>query len=39
VPKRLIKITDFMHQVGSIKIKPASWQELFFENAHNQPGS
>jgi NitT/TauT family transport system substrate-binding protein len=39
VPKRLIKITDFMHQVGTIKIKPASWKELFFENAHDQPGS
>jgi NitT/TauT family transport system substrate-binding protein len=39
VPKRLTKVTDFMHEVGSIKVKPASWKDLFFENAHDQPGS
>jgi NitT/TauT family transport system substrate-binding protein len=39
VPKRMMKIAEFMHQVGSVKIKPASWKDLFFENAHDQPGS
>ncbi|MEJ0071538.1 MAG: ABC transporter substrate-binding protein [Pseudomonadota bacterium] len=39
VPKRLMKIADFMHQVGSIKVAPASWKDLFFENAHDLPGS
>jgi NitT/TauT family transport system substrate-binding protein len=39
VPKRLMAITGFMHQVGSIKIMPASWKDLFFDNAYDLPGS
>jgi NitT/TauT family transport system substrate-binding protein len=39
VPKNLMKIVEFMHGVGSIKLKPASWKDLFFDNAHDQPGS
>jgi NitT/TauT family transport system substrate-binding protein len=30
VPKNVKKYVDFMHQVGSIKNKPASWEDLFF---------
>jgi NitT/TauT family transport system substrate-binding protein len=30
---------DFMHSSGVIKVKPASWKELFFPNMHNVPGS
>jgi len=39
VPKRLMKVTEFMHEVGTIKVKPASWKDLFFENAHGLAGS
>ena len=39
VPKGLMKVTDFMHQTGTIKVKPASWKDLFFDNAHSLPGS
>ena len=39
VPKRLMKVVEFMQEVGTIKVKPASWKELFFDNAHALPGS
>lgn len=39
VPQRLMKITSFMHQVGSIKVQPSSWKDLFFPEAHDLPGS
>ncbi len=39
VPKNLMKVAGFMHQVGSVKIAPASWKDLFFDNVHDQPGS
>jgi NitT/TauT family transport system substrate-binding protein len=39
VPKGLMKVTDFMHEVGTIKVKPATWKDLFFENAHALAGS
>lgn len=31
-PKNVTKYSDFMHKVGSIKVKPASWKEMFFED-------
>jgi len=34
-----MKVTDFMHETGTIKVKPASWKDLFFDNAHSLPGS
>ena len=37
--KNVMAYADFMHKVGSIKIKPADWKELFFANLHQQPGS
>lgn len=39
VPKNTLKIVDFMHQTGSIKLKPESWKDLFFPEAHADPGS
>jgi len=39
VPKRMMTISTFMHQVGSIKVAPASWQDLFFDEARALPGS
>jgi NitT/TauT family transport system substrate-binding protein len=38
-PNNVIKYADFMYKVGSIKVKPQSWKDLFFPNAHNLPGS
>jgi NitT/TauT family transport system substrate-binding protein len=37
-PKRLIKLTDFMHEAGIIKAKPASWKEMFFPEVHDLSG-
>jgi len=28
-----------MHSVGTIKVKPARWQDLFFSEVHDLPGS
>ncbi|MEO8443234.1 MAG: ABC transporter substrate-binding protein [Betaproteobacteria bacterium] len=39
VPNNTTKYSDFMHKVGSIKKKPASWKDLFFPEIHNLPGS
>jgi len=38
-PLNLMKVTDFLHKVGTIKVKPGSWKDLFFENMHDRPGS
>lgn len=39
VPENTMKYADFMHSVGTIKVKPADWKELFFPEVHNLPGS
>jgi NitT/TauT family transport system substrate-binding protein len=39
VPKTVGTLADFMHRVGSIKNKPASWKDLFFPEAHDLPGN
>ena len=38
-PESLMKYADFMATVGSIKTRPARWQELFFPAIHGVPGS
>ena len=38
-PENTMKYADFMHAVGSIKVKPANWQDLFFPEVHGLPGS
>lgn len=35
VPKNVKKYVDFMYEVGSIKRKPASWEDLFFPVVHS----
>jgi NitT/TauT family transport system substrate-binding protein len=37
-PQKVGKTADFMYKIGSIKTKPASWQELFFPEVHGLPG-
>jgi NitT/TauT family transport system substrate-binding protein len=39
MPKNIMKMVEFMQRTGTIKVKPASWKELFFPNMHNVPGS
>ena len=38
-PQNVMKYVDFMHKVGSIKVKADSWKDLFFPNIHGAPGS
>jgi NitT/TauT family transport system substrate-binding protein len=38
-PKGFFRIAEFMHKVGSIKVVPQSWKDLFFPNAQLQSGS
>lgn len=38
-PKNIGKYTDFMHKVGSLKTRPASWKEMFFPEVHDLAGS
>ncbi|HTX54087.1 MAG TPA: ABC transporter substrate-binding protein [Candidatus Baltobacteraceae bacterium] len=39
VPKGNMPMIEFMHKIGTIKVKPETWKDLFFPNVHNQPGS
>lgn len=38
-PHRLMDFANFMHELGRLKNKPASWKDVFWENAHHLPGS
>jgi NitT/TauT family transport system substrate-binding protein len=38
-PARLMVLVDFMHKVGRLKRLPASWQDMFFPEAHGLKGS
>src|SRR5215831_3263407 len=38
-PESTVKYAEFMHAVGTIKVKPASWKDLFFPEIHALPGS
>lgn len=38
-PENMMKIYDFMHKVGTVKPKAASWKDFFFPEVHNLPGS
>jgi len=38
-PVNVMKIVDFMHEVGRIKKKPASWRDMFFPEAYGLNGS
>jgi NitT/TauT family transport system substrate-binding protein len=37
-----MKVTDyarFMYKVGSTRLNPASWKDMFFPEIHDLPGS
>jgi NitT/TauT family transport system substrate-binding protein len=38
-PESVMKYATFMHQLGSIKNLPASWQDLFLAPVHGLPGN
>lgn len=38
-PENTMKIYEFMHKVGTVKPKAASWKDFFFPEVHNLPGS
>lgn len=38
-PRSIGTYTDFMVKVGSLKVRPTSWKEMFFPNAQGLPGS
>jgi len=38
-PLNTLKLAQFMHKVGQIKIEPKSWQDYFFPEIHGLPGS
>ncbi len=38
-PQNVMKYVSFMAKTGAIKVKPDSWKDLFFPNAHGLAGS
>lgn len=38
-PTRVMPFVDFLYRTGGIKVKPASWKDLFWENVYDKPGS
>lgn len=38
-PNNVMKYVKFMHKIGSIKVDPESWKDLFFPEVHALPGS
>jgi NitT/TauT family transport system substrate-binding protein len=38
-PAGVLRIADFMHRVGRLKRRPATWQELFLPESRDLPGS
>jgi NitT/TauT family transport system substrate-binding protein len=38
-PVNVMKFVDFMHKVGRLKKKPATWKDMFFPEAHGLNGS
>jgi NitT/TauT family transport system substrate-binding protein len=39
VPKKIMAYAEYMNRVGMLPVKPASWQDVFFADTHNLPGS
>jgi NitT/TauT family transport system substrate-binding protein len=38
-PENVLKYAEFMHSIGSIRNRPASWKDMFFSDIHDSPGS
>ncbi len=37
-PQKVYKTAEFMNKIGSVKLKPASWKDLFFPEVHGLQG-
>jgi NitT/TauT family transport system substrate-binding protein len=38
-PHKTLVTAQFMHKIGRVKVKPAKWDELYFQNLHGRDGS
>jgi NitT/TauT family transport system substrate-binding protein len=38
-PQRSMLWADYMHRIGLLKVKPASWKDFFFPAMHGRAGS
>jgi NitT/TauT family transport system substrate-binding protein len=38
-PMKVLDYATFMHKVGSIKVQPSSWADMFFPEIHDLKGS
>lgn len=38
-PRNTVKVAQFMYRIGAIKVQPQAWQDLFFPEIYNLPGS
>ena len=38
-PRNTMGYAAFMHRIGSIKAKPESWKDYYFEEIHGAKGS
>jgi NitT/TauT family transport system substrate-binding protein len=38
-PHKTLVTALFMHKIGRIKVKPAKWDDLYFQNLHGRDGS
>jgi NitT/TauT family transport system substrate-binding protein len=38
-PNGIMNLVGFMNRVGTVKTKPGSWKDLFFDEAHALPGN
>lgn len=38
-PNNTTKYSDFLYKIGTIKVKPESWKDMFFPEVHNLRGS
>ena len=37
-PENVMKYAEFMATLGSLKVRPGTWQDLFFPSIHRVPG-
>jgi NitT/TauT family transport system substrate-binding protein len=38
-PENVVKFAAFKSRIGSVKMRPESWKDLFFPDIHHRPGS
>lgn len=38
-PEGVQRFAEFQHRIGQVPIRPDGWQDIFFPEAHNGPGS